>query len=197
MKALLIKNGANALTAFRVLCTPITLFVTNSLLGGIHTQNLFILFTFLYFAICSSDYFDGKIARKYGMDSKFGAVFDLIADFSFVVFMHIVMILNGIIPAWFLIVIIDRFFNFIITSKIEIDCAGLSFKPKFDKLGKYISAIMYIMPFIMGADYCFFGQRLIITTMLVYGITGVSFITSYSRIRNIKLAIAPKAHDVK
>jgi phosphatidylglycerophosphate synthase len=197
MKGFLIRNGANALTAFRVICTPIILLVTNIMLGRNYKQDLFIIFAFLYFVICSSDYYDGKVARKYGLESKFGAIFDLIADFSFVVFMHIVMILHGIIPAWFMIVIIDRFFNFIITSKIENDCAGQSFKPRFDKLGKYISAVMYIMPFIMGADYCFFGHRLFITNMLVYGITGISVITSYSRIRNIKSAIAPKAHDVK
>ncbi|WOO37920.1 CDP-alcohol phosphatidyltransferase family protein [Anaerocolumna sp. AGMB13020] len=192
------KYGANALTVLRVLCTPLILFVTNKLLSGIHTQvvEVFILFAFLYFVICSSDYFDGKIARKYGIVSRFGAILDLAADFSFVVFMHIVMILHGIIPAWFMIVIIDRFFNFIITSKIENDWAGQSFHPRFDNLGKYISAVMYIMPFIMGVDYCFFGHELFITNGLVYGIAGISVITSYSRIRNIKSAIAPKANDV-
>lgn len=197
MKGLLIKNSANALTVLRVILTPIILFVTNSMLAGSHTQNLFILFALLYAIICSSDYFDGKIARKYGIESRFGAIFDLIADFIFVVFLHIVMILYGIIPAWFMFVIIDRFFNFIITSRIENDCTGQGFKPKFDKLGKYISAVMYILPFIVAADYCFFSQRLFLTSTLVYGITGISVITSYSRIKNIRSANAPKAHDIK
>ncbi len=197
MKGLLIKNGANAFTALRIVCTLIILFVTNHLLDRISDQELFKQFVFLYIVICSSDFFDGKVARKFGIESRLGAIFDLFADFCFVVSMHLVMIIHGIIPAWFIIVILDRFFNFIITSKIENDCTSQRFKPKFDKIGRYIAVSMYIMPFIVSADYCFLGPGLFITKLLVYSITGISIVTSYSRIINLKSAIAAKVKGVK
>lgn len=197
MKGLLIKNGANALTALRIIGTPVALFVTNTLLDRNQDTELFKFFAFLYILICFSDFFDGKVARKYGIVSRFGTVFDLIADFCFVVFMHLVIMIHGIIPAWFMIVIIDRFFNFIITSKIETDCTNQRFKPKFDKAGKYIAAAMYILPFIISAEYCFLDPGLFISKLFLYGITGISIVTSILRILTVKSFFVPKVDKLK
>ncbi|MPW25444.1 hypothetical protein GC105_06555 [Alkalibaculum sp. M08DMB] len=192
MKCLIIKNAANAFTALRVACTPIILFVTYKLLDGNTSMELYIYFIFLYLIICTSDFIDGKIARTYGIETRFGVIFDLIADFCFVTFMHTVMIIHHIIPGWFIFVILDRFFNFMITSKIENNSESQNFQPKSDKIGQYIAISMYITPFIVLVNYFFWSSQLFLTHLIVYCITGLSIVTSYSRIINIKSLIVKK-----
>jgi len=69
------KHVPNALTIGRIIVTPI-FFVL--LLAGGFTSQLIALALFVIAAI--SDYWDGKIARKYGVGSRFGQFLDPLAD---------------------------------------------------------------------------------------------------------------------
>lgn len=197
MKSLFLKNGANYLTFLRVAGTPALLFLTNSIFIKDIGSSSYIYFVLLYIVLCLSDFFDGKIARKYGMDTRFGALFDLFADFFFVISMHIVIMLRTQIPFWFLIVILDRFFNFLLTSKMETDYHAQKFRPKFDKLGRYLAVILYILPFIIFVDYCFLHSDLKITYIFIYTITGISILTSCLRIWDLKAVLTVKRKCIK
>ena len=51
-----------------------------------------VLFFVIYAACCASDVLDGYVARKKGTTSRFGEVFDSIADFIFVMAMLVIFI---------------------------------------------------------------------------------------------------------
>ncbi|MBB5196735.1 CDP-alcohol phosphatidyltransferase family protein [Anaerocolumna cellulosilytica] len=197
MRSLFLKNGANYLTFLRVAGTPALLFLTNNIFIRSTGTNSYMYFVLLYIVLCLSDFFDGKIARRFGLETRFGALFDLFADFFFVISMHIVIMLRTQIPVWFLIVILDRFFNFILTSKMETDYKAQKFRPKFDKLGRYLAVLLYILPFIIFVDYCFLHSDLKITYLLMYTITGVSVFTSCLRIWAIKSVLTEKRKCIK
>ena len=64
-----------------------------------------------YFAgatACITDFFDGYIARKYNLQTEFGALMDPLADKIFVAAAFIVMVDKQLIPAWIVIIILGR-----------------------------------------------------------------------------------------
>lgn len=63
-----------SLTAIRIICTCMILFA----------EPFSIYFYVLYFICEISDILDGFSARRYGLQSDFGAAFDSVADFVFV-----------------------------------------------------------------------------------------------------------------
>ena len=63
-----------------------------------------------------SDYFDGKLAAKYNLNTYDGAKLDVICDFIFIVFSTVAVILIDLIPFWFIFVIILKLIEFFITS---------------------------------------------------------------------------------
>jgi CDP-diacylglycerol--glycerol-3-phosphate 3-phosphatidyltransferase len=69
------KHVPNALTIGRIIVTPIFLVL---LLSGTLTGQLVALVLFILAAI--SDYWDGKIAREYGVGSRIGQFLDPLAD---------------------------------------------------------------------------------------------------------------------
>lgn len=75
MNNLRLSDIPNFLTMFRILSIPIIIIC-------LLPQNIFLNWIALifYFFACISDFFDGFIARKYSFESKFGKLFDPIAD---------------------------------------------------------------------------------------------------------------------
>ncbi len=70
----MIKNVANALTSFRILCSIFLLFFP-----------VFSVAFYILYLLCGfSDMIDGTVARKTNSASEFGARFDTVADFIFV-----------------------------------------------------------------------------------------------------------------
>lgn len=89
-------NLPNKLTMFRVICIPV--FIVLFLLSEVYAKNTmsydansytFNIFRFLaaiVFVVASiTDYFDGKIARKYNLVTNFGKLMDPLADKMLVV----------------------------------------------------------------------------------------------------------------
>jgi CDP-diacylglycerol--glycerol-3-phosphate 3-phosphatidyltransferase len=96
---------ANILTIFRILTVPffvVTIFGTSSLSG---------LLTLVIFSVASlTDYFDGYIARKWGVQSRFGTFLDPLADkiltgAAFISFAFHPFIF---VPFWLVIIILLR-----------------------------------------------------------------------------------------
>lgn len=55
-----------------------------------------------------TDFLDGTIARRFNQSTEFGRMLDPIADKTFVILAVLAIFLRGLVPAWFLGVIIGR-----------------------------------------------------------------------------------------
>jgi CDP-diacylglycerol---glycerol-3-phosphate 3-phosphatidyltransferase len=129
-----IEKLPNRITIFRILL--VIVFIPLLLEGRKEERMLFSYLALAVFLIASiSDFFDGYIARKYKVESNFGAVMDPLADKILVFAALICFVQLQIVPAWMVIVIAGREFMIsgirIMTAKRgEIIAASLSGKIK-------------------------------------------------------------------
>jgi phosphatidylglycerophosphate synthase len=86
------RHAANAVTAVRVLLLPV-------MLGSIATHQR-ILAVLVFLVVAASDYFDGRIARHYGAESRAGRVFDHVADIAFILATLGLYVMLGVVPWW-------------------------------------------------------------------------------------------------
>ena len=91
---------------------------------------------FIIFILASiTDMLDGKIARKYNLVTNFGKIMDPLADKVLVYSAFCLMVENGMVPAWMLIVILAREFavagmRTVAASEGIVIAAGMSGKIK-------------------------------------------------------------------
>ena len=120
------------LTSIRIILSPIFF---------IAVINYFYIFSICIFAfVMITDFVDGHLARRWGVNSSRGAYFDSIADFIFVLTGFLAFIIKGIYPFWILVIIVFMFLQFIITSKLK--------NPIYDPIGKYYGAFLFLSIFI-------------------------------------------------
>lgn len=95
-------NLPNKLTIARVIAVPF--FIVVYLMG-------YYVAAFVIFIVASfTDMLDGKIARKYNLITNFGKIMDPLADKILVYAAFCLMVEDGTIPGWMLIVILSREF---------------------------------------------------------------------------------------
>jgi CDP-diacylglycerol--glycerol-3-phosphate 3-phosphatidyltransferase len=103
--------------------------------------------------IYASDYYDGFLARKWSVETNGGALFDLVADSTFVFLAYGALQISGAIPQWFFIVAVLKFAEFAATSVVLSRGAGVEgdpsnrkprWSPVFDRLGR-ASGIMFMV----------------------------------------------------
>jgi len=101
------KHVPNVLSIARIAVTPLLLYM---LFQNTLTGNLWALVLFVLGAI--SDYFDGRLARKYGVGTSFGQYLDPLADKVLVLgtFVALVFISPEHVPVWAVAVIAVRDF---------------------------------------------------------------------------------------
>ncbi len=96
-------NLPNKLTVLRVIAVPIFVILF---------MNKHFWTAILVFSLASiTDLLDGKIARSRGLVTNFGKIMDPLADKILVYSAFSLMVANGMIPAWVLIVILAREFT--------------------------------------------------------------------------------------
>ncbi len=95
-------NLPNKLTIGRVIAVPF--FIALYMMG--HFVPALIVFILASF----TDMLDGKIARKYNLVTNFGKIMDPLADKILVYSAFCLMVGDGFIPAWMLIIILAREF---------------------------------------------------------------------------------------
>ena len=101
-------NLPNKLTIVRVCLIPF--FVAALLFDHGNNYTMRIVANVLFIIASLTDLFDGKIARKYNMVTNFGKFMDPLADKLLVCSALICLIELGQLPAWVVIVIINREF---------------------------------------------------------------------------------------
>ena len=99
----------NILTLVRIVLCPFILWsITVGLLG----------FAFFLFALAAlTDVLDGRLARRYGTDTKAGAYLDVIADFALVSMTTTGLVLIGTLPVWLLVLEGLMFGQFVLTPR--------------------------------------------------------------------------------
>jgi phosphatidylglycerophosphate synthase len=130
----------------------------------------------LFVSMLCSDYLDGYLAKRLGLSSRFGALFDVTTDFVLIFSMFIVFDSKGFVPNWVLILIALFFAQFIVTS--------LYWNAIYDPIGKYYGSLLY------GA----IGLRFIITgqffydfaTVVITGFTAVSILARFFYFRSAR-----------
>jgi len=84
----------------------------------------------------ATDFFDGYLARKLRVTSRFGAYYDATTDFVLVIGTFAFFAIKGFYPIWLVLLIATSFILFLITSPYA--------KKFYDPVGKYIGSALYI-----------------------------------------------------
>ena len=137
----------NTLTMYRILAVPgiVVLMMTPNRVGAFVSAVLFS-------AAAITDFLDGFLARRRGLESNFGRIMDPLADKLLVSSAFIMLASHGWIPAWIVCVIVGRELavtglrNFIAENDLDLSAS---------KLGKYKTGfqIAAIIPLLMHFTY--------------------------------------------
>ena len=118
-------NTPNKLTVARMILVPFLVLFMLTDLGG--EANRYIALA-IFVVASVTDWFDGKLARKYNLVTNFGKFMDPLADKLLVCSAMICFIELEKLPAWFVIIIIGREFiisGFRLIILLLIDLGGV------------------------------------------------------------------------
>lgn len=178
------KYVPNLITITRIVMS--FLFVYTIVEEIIFNQERSMILLLLFLAICASDLLDGRIARKTNSVSVFGAKLDVFADLLYIILSYVTLVTMNILPVWFLGFICFKFSEFVITSKFMRNNNKSSKNPfVFDKVGRVVAAIFFIIPGIACIYKCFgyYNMSMILNlTLFIIFLAGIY--SSYMRIRS-------------
>ena len=137
------RNLANLITITRPIFAVVIWNVTLQVFC--HSES-FYLYSLLYAMAWISDYTDGRVARRLGISSEAGAVLDLLADCFFVFLLNIQVVVLGLVPMIFLLIMVEKILNYITTSKIMNKIHYSSTHFRNDKIGRVVSASFFVIP---------------------------------------------------
>ena len=178
-------NLPNALTIFRVILTPIFIYL---LFNSSMYSNLYALIIFILASV--TDAFDGYYARKYNIETEFGNFLDPLADKILVSSAFISFYLLDLIKLWMVVVILSRDF-FITCLRIVMKKNGQSLKTSRiakSKTAVQLILIIFILIFLAlekmeASMFSLFGN-IILEYNIVYNATFiVSIFTFYTGFR--------------
>ena len=129
----MIKFLPNIITIFRIILVP---FFIYCIIGDFENSKLYAAIIFCVASI--SDFLDGKIARKYGIITRFGTFMDPLADKILVLSAFLTFVFLEYIPLWMVIVIVMRDF-FITVLRMFMERNGITMVTS--KVGKIKTAI--------------------------------------------------------
>ncbi len=183
-----IVNVPNALTILRGLGIP--LFIYFALVLEADSWAILVL------AIGgATDYFDGKIARAWGQESRFGELADPAIDRLYILATLLVLLAREALPLWIVIVLLGRDFILgVLTVLLKMRGLGplkvtymgkaatfnLMYAFPFLLLATHASALGYFA-YIIGWSFAFWGIALYLWTGLAYLREGVSLYHSLSK----------------
>lgn len=166
----------NCLTLFRI---PLSIFaymeITTGTIRGIYYLCLFL-------GIAVSDFLDGKCARAFHVQSSFGTIADVICDFFYIMTSTYALYRLGYLPAWFLVLITVKLFEFILTSRLARRMQIRSHVFMFDRIGRYTAIGFYILPTVIVLCSIYLPSLVfIIRCIFCVSLLIFSLISSYQR----------------
>lgn len=173
-------NLPNKLTILRVLLIPImvVIYYLNAPDQRAHFDEYNMVILGLFIVASTTDYFDGFLARKYGLITTFGKFLDPLADKLLVMFALLMLQDIGLIPMWIVLVILSR--EFIVTG-IRLVAASEGTVIAAGNLGKYKTVftmlaltILLILP-TEGSSLYWIGLVLLYIGVLFTIISGIDY----------------------
>ncbi len=171
----------NLLTGARLALTAFFLPLLNTFLVlGREAYLALIIFA----CICLTDYFDGKLARKLRAATRAGAVLDVAADCVFVCSSVCLLVLHGVVPAWFLALVIYKFAEFVATSHaFKAKNPGQEKLFVFDSAGRAASVLFYLLPGL--CCIVLLVPRILHQEILFFACTGIAVLSVYSSVKRM------------
>ncbi|MGN0708831.1 MAG: CDP-diacylglycerol--glycerol-3-phosphate 3-phosphatidyltransferase [Anaerovoracaceae bacterium] len=170
-------NLPNKLTIGRVIAVPFFIVC--------YLKEWFLAALIIFVLASLTDMLDGKIARKYDLVTNFGKIMDPLADKILVYSAFCLMIADGTVPAWMLIVILAREFliagmRTVAASEGRVIAADLSGKIK--TVLQMFAVILIMLSFCIRETnvypYCqAISMVLLWSAVIMTIISGVEYIT--------------------
>jgi cardiolipin synthase len=171
-------NIPNALTALRGLGIPLFIY-----LALVQKADGWAILTLAIGG--ATDYLDGKLARAWGQESRFGELADPAIDRLYIVATLIVLYMREAIPLWVILVLLARD---VLLGLVTIGLTMKSLPPlKVSYLGKAATFnLLYAFPFLLlalhsgwiGTVAFIFGWSFTCWGVALYIFTGVSYFTT-------------------
>lgn len=187
------KHIPNLITITRIIMS--FLFVYAIVKQFIYGREWSIYLIILFLGICSSDWLDGKIARKTNAVSAIGAKLDVFADLLYIVISYVTLINVKILPIWFFIFVCFKFFEFVLTSRFMNNYKSTNNPFVFDKIGRIVSATFLIIPGIVCIYRCFKPYNIeVVFNCFIFVILIAGMYSSYLRIK--KCIVIRKVNNI-
>lgn len=90
----------------------------------------------IFLFACLTDALDGRLTRRMGAASCFGAYADATADFLLVLAAFSAFVIKRMLPPWTLLLICAMFTQFVVTSGLK--------RPLYDSIGKYYGVFLFV-----------------------------------------------------
>ena len=149
------------------------------------------VYLLIFFGIVVSDFFDGKAARAFGIQSHFGAAADVFCDFFYVITSCCALYRQGLFPSWMLILITLKLLEFVITSLLITNRSSCQNLFIFDYIGKYTGISFYTLPIVILGFHRFLSSILFYkASYIVYVI--LSFFSLLSAIQRMRKLVIPR-----
>ncbi len=134
----------------------------------------FLDYLILFALIAATDFLDGRWARKWQVQSKFGSVMDVAADFFFILSSCFVLFLHGYLSLWVVLLIPVKLSEFIVTSRILKREQPEDSAFVFDFPGRVAAFLLYILPITViglrkGLPDPLFSRVLFLLLLLIFG----------------------------
>ena len=172
-------NVPNGLTALRMLLVPVFAWV---LLSHPHDDSWRWMAALIFIIASITDIVDGKVARKYGLVTRFGKLWDPIADKTLTGMALVGLSIIGELPWWITIVILVREWGITLLRFLILKYGVMAANRggKLKTVTQSIAIVMYLLPLpswlhvvgvvvmwvaliltvLTGLDYCWEGYRL-------------------------------------
>ncbi len=162
-------NLPNKLTMARIVAVPI--FVV------LYMMKMYIPACIVFILASLTDMLDGKIARKYNLVTNFGKIMDPLADKILVYAAFCMMVEDGTIPAWMLIIILFREFavsglRTVAASEGTVIAAGMTGKIKTVLQMFAVPVLLLQMDGIVGT----IGHVLLWASLVMTVVSGTEYI---------------------
>ena len=143
--------------------------------------------------IFSSDILDGWLARKFNAVTTFGVAFDAFADIFYVTLSYLVLCRYHILPFIGILLIIFKFLEFLVTSRILQMHRENSEILVFDRVGKMVGIIFYILPittYLFHQTFSEFNHAIHLAIGVTIGLLGLMvMLSSWDRIGRCRKAM--------
>ena len=126
-----------------------------------------VLYAVLFLAVVLTDFFDGKAARFFRVQSPFGAISDVCCDFLYIASSCFALYRLSLFPLWMLVVITLKLAEFVATSTLARSAprSGKRTVFIFDFVGRYTAIGFYLLPVIIVVLHALMPQEVFYTTV--------------------------------